>query len=154
MSGVLSKKLSRTAFCEDRGQSLVLAIGLVAISLLTISVVMGASAVNLKARQLLSIADGAIVASVDEFQFVDNGDEPSIRLTEEQVMQGVQRYLSDIDASSRIDGLEIGTIRIRPDGQGAELVLRGTARPPIVGWVVPSGIPVEVRSSAQTVLSR
>lgn len=150
----MSQKLSRNGWSEDRGQSLVLAIGLVAITLLTISVVIGASAVNLKARQLLSIADGAIVASVDEFQFVDRGQEPSIRLTEAQVRQGVQRYLSDIDAASRIEGLEIGSIRIRPDGRGAELVLRGTANPPIVGWVVPSGIPVEARSSAQTVLSR
>src|SRR5690606_39545800 len=40
---------------DEDGQSLVLAIGLCAITLLTISVVLAASAVNLKARQLLSL---------------------------------------------------------------------------------------------------
>ncbi|GAA1410016.1 hypothetical protein AUR04nite_25140 [Glutamicibacter uratoxydans] len=139
---------------EEAGQSLVLAIGLCALTLLTISVVMGASAVNLKARQLLAIADGAVVAAVDEFEFVADEGSPRIQLTTDQVSQGVRRYLADIGASGRIDNLEIGSVRILPGGQGAELTLKGTVSPPIVGWVVPSGITIEVSSSAQTVLSR
>lgn len=133
---------------------MVLAIGLCAITLLTISVVLAASAVNLKARQLLSIADGAIVAAVDEFEFeVDHG-EPTIRLNQNEVHNAVQRYLNDVGAAGRIDQLSITSVQILPDGQGATLVLSGSVQPPIVGWVVPSGISIHVNSSARTVLSR
>ena len=102
---------------------MVLAIGLCAITLLTISVVLAASAVNLKARQLLSVADGAIVAAVDEFEFVGDGGQPRIELNHSQVQAAVQRYLQDVDAGQRIDNLRIGSVQILPDGQGATLLL-------------------------------
>lgn len=139
---------------DEDGQSLVLAIGLCAITLLTISVVLAVSAVNLKARQLLSIADGAVVAAVDEFEFVaDNGD-PRIQLDQQRVQQAVQQYLSDVGAAGRVDNLRIGRVQITPDGQGANLVLQGSVQPPIVGWIVPDGVPISLDSSARTVLSR
>ncbi len=138
----------------EEGQALVLAIGLCALALVTISVVMAVSAVNMKARQLLAVADGAVVAAVDEFDFVAVGGAPKIQLTTSQVRHGVERYVADIKASNRIDNLDIRSIHILPGGQGAELVLAGSVDPPIVGWIVPSGIPIEVTASAQTVLSR
>lgn len=141
------------ASAED-GQSLVLAIGLCAITLLTISVVLAASAVNLKARQLLSIADGAVVAAVDEFEFVADGPNPRIELSQQRVQQAVGKYLLDVGSAGRVDDLRIASVEIRPDGQGATLELSGTVRPPIVGWIVPNGVPISVNSTAQTVLSR
>ncbi len=144
----------RCALRREEGQSLVLAIGLCAVTLLTISVVLAASAVNLKARQLLSLADGAIVAAVDEFEFVADGGAPRIQLTAQQVQQGAQRYLADVGAAGRIDNLAIASVAVLPGGQGAEIALTGTVTPPLVGWVVPSGIPITVHSSARTVLSR
>ncbi len=146
-------KLLRRIRSED-GQSLVLAIGLCAITLLTISVVLAASAVNLKARQLLSVADGAIVAAVDEFEFVGDGGQPRIELNHSQVRAAVQRYLQDVDAGQRIDNLTIGSVQILPDGQGATLSLTGSVQPPIIGWIVPSGVSIHVNSTARTVLSR
>lgn len=141
-------------FRAEQGQSLVLAIGLCAITLLTISVVLAASAVNLKARQLLSVADGAIVAAVDEFEFVADGGQPRIELNHAQVQAAVQRYLQDVDAGQRIDNLAIGSVQILPDGQGATLSLTGSVQPPIIGWIVPSGVSISVNSTARTVLSR
>lgn len=138
----------------DDGQSLVLAIGLCAITLLTISVVLAVSAVNLKARQLLSIADGAVVAAVDEFEFVADGPNPRIQLDQQRVQRAIQRYLNDVGAAGRVDRLKIQSVRILPDGQGASLVLSGSVQPPIVGWIVPSGVPISVESTAQTVLRR
>ncbi|MGP9817451.1 pilus assembly protein TadG-related protein [Glutamicibacter sp. 363] len=152
-SGGRRSRLLRTARAED-GQSLVLAIGLCAITLLTISVVLAASAVNLKARQLLSVADGAIVAAVDEFEFVADGGQPRIELNQAQVQAAVQRYLQDVDAGQRVDNLAIGSVQILPDGQGARLSLTGSVQPPIIGWIVPSGVNISVNSSARTVLSR
>ncbi|WP_345473785.1 hypothetical protein QMQ05_05870 [Glutamicibacter ectropisis] len=145
---------NKTWASSEDGQSLVLAIGLCAITLLTISVVLAVSAVNLKARQLLSIADGAVVAAVDEFEFVANGPNPRIELNEHRVTQAVGKYLSDVGATNRIDNLKISSVTIRSDGQGANLKLSGTVQPPIVGWIVPDGIPISVNSTAQTVLSR
>ena len=133
---------------------MVLAIGLCAVTLLTISVVLAASAVNLKARQLLSIADGAVVAAVDEFEFVADGPNPRIELNQQRVQQAVSRYLSDVGAAGRIDSLRISSVSIRSDGQGATLQLSGSVQPPIVGWIVPNGVPITVNSTAQTVLSR
>jgi len=132
----------------------VLVIGLVAITLLTISIVLAASAVNLKARQLLASADGATIAAVDEFELVGGGTEPEIRLDGQQVRQAVQRYLSDTGAGGRFNDLAVGTIAILPDGQGATVELRATVDPPIIGWIVPSGIPIQVTATARTVLSR
>ena len=139
---------------EEDGQSLVLVIGLVAITLLVISVVLAASAVNLKARQLLSAADGAVIAAVDEFELVDGGASPQIRLDPDRLSQAVQRYLGDTQATARFEGLSVGAIEIMPDGQGATIELRATVNPPIIGWVVPAGIPIHVDASARTVLSR
>jgi len=144
----------RLAARREEGQSLVLAIGLCAITLLTISVVLAASAVNLKARQLLSLADGAVVAAVDEFEFVADGGAPRIQLSADQVQQGARRYLADVGASGRVDNLGIASVHVLPGGQGAEIVLTGTVSPPIIGWIVPSGIPITVHSTARTVLSR
>lgn len=89
-----------------------LAIGLCAITLLTISVVLAASAVNLKARQLLSIADGAVVAAVDEFEFVADNGNPRIQLDQQRVQQAVQQYLSDVGAAGRVENLRIGRVQI------------------------------------------
>lgn len=150
----MASRRLREALGREDGQSLVLAIGLCAVTLLTISVVLAASAVNLKARQLLSMADGAIVAAVDEFEFVADGGAPRIQLTAEQVQQGAHRYLADVGASGRIDNLGIESVQVLPGGQGAEIVLTGTVSPPIIGWIVPSGIPITVHSTARTVLSR
>ncbi len=144
----------RAYFTREDGQSLVLAIGLCAITLLTISVVLAVSAVQLKARQLLSIADGAVVASVDEFEFVADGPNPRIQLSQQRVQQAVAQYLSDVGASGRVDNLQIRSVQIRPDGQGATLELSGSVQPPMVGWIVPEGVPISVNSTAQTVLSR
>lgn len=143
----------RTWACEE-GQSLVLAIGLCALTLLTISVVLAVSAVQLKARQLLSIADGAVVASVDEFEFVADGPNPRIQLNQQRVQNAVAKYLNDVGARGRVDDLRIASVQIRPDGQGATVELTGSVQPPIVGWVVPHGVPISVNSTAQTVLSR
>lgn len=139
---------------DEDGQSLVLAIGLCAITLLTISVVLAASAVNLKARQLLSLADGAVVAAVDEFEFVADGGRPKIQLEQQRVHRAVQQYLSDVGAAGRVDNLRIARVQIMSDGQGASLKLSGSVQPPIVGWIIPSGVPITVESTARTVLSR
>lgn len=145
---------TKRTWASEEGQSLVLAIGLCALTLLTISVVLAVSAVQLKARQLLSIADGAVVASVDEFEFVADGPNPRIQLNQQRVQNAVAKYLNDVGASGRVDDLRIASVQIRPDGQGATIELTGSVQPPIVGWVVPHGVPISVNSTAQTVLSR
>lgn len=143
-----------TRLSGESGQSLVLAIGLVAITLLVISAVLAASAVNLKARQLLAAADGAVIAAVDEFELLQGGPTPRIELDPQRLSQAVQRYLSDTGAAARFDNLSVGGIQVLSDGQGASITLHATVSPPIIGWVIPQGIPIHVDSTARTVLSR
>ena len=52
---------------------MILIIGMVAISLLAISVVLAATAVNVQAHKLLSVADGAVAAAADNFELSAGG---------------------------------------------------------------------------------
>lgn len=132
----------RLAARREEGQSLVLAIGLCAITLLTISVVLAASAVNLKARQLLSLADGAIVAAVDEFEFVADGGAPRIQLSADQVQQGARRYLADVGASGRVDNLGIASVHVLPGDRAPKSCLPAPSARPSSAGSCPPGSPL------------
>ncbi len=144
----------RARWSQDSGQSMVLAIGLTAVTLLVISAVMAAAAVNLKARQLLALADSAVVAAVDEFEFHTDEQGAQLVLSGNQVEQAASTYLSDVHAEDRFAGLHIKSVVLSSDRQGATLHLGASVSPPIVGWIIPDGIPISVASSARSILSR
>ena len=53
----------RRECAEDSGQTTVLVVGLSAVCLLLATVILAATAVNIEARRLLSVADGAAAAA-------------------------------------------------------------------------------------------
>ena len=132
-----------------------LILGYVVIALLAISATLAATSVNIEARRLLSVADGAVAAAADGYS-VDTGPEGTVRLrlTDSAVRASVADYLADTGAGVRFEGLGIAAAGAGPDGTTAHVTLRATARPPIVGWFVPAGIPISVDSTARTVLTR
>ena len=139
----------------EHGQSMILIIGMVAISLLAISVVLAATAVNVQAHKLLSVADGAVAAAADNFELSAGGGEiASLRLQPSEVRNAAEKYLADIDARTGFSNLRIVSAGVEPDGVTAHVRLGAVVHPPIIGWVVPRGVSIHVESHARTLLSR
>ncbi|MFJ6416862.1 hypothetical protein [Paeniglutamicibacter sp. NPDC091659] len=139
----------------EAGQSIILIIGMIALALLTISVVLAATAVNVQARKLLAVADGAVAAAADNFELDATGQaDATLRLDPAEVRSAAGKYLDDIGAGSDFAELRIVSAGVQGDGLTAHLRLGATVHPPIVGWVVPAGVGISVESKARTLLSR
>ena len=139
----------------ESGQSMVLVIGMIAIALLVISVVFAATSVNLQARKLLAVADGAVVAAADNFELTATGaSEATLRLNPEEVRSAAAKYLADVGAEAEFSELSIVSAGVLGDSVTAQVRLGAVVHPPIIGWVVPAGVYISVESRARTLLSR
>ncbi|MFF5793703.1 hypothetical protein ACFY5D_16780 [Paeniglutamicibacter sp. NPDC012692] len=139
----------------EAGQSIILIIGMIALALLTISVVLAATAVNVQARKLLSVADGAVAAAADNFELDATGQsDATLHLDPAEVRSAAAKYLDDIGAAADFVDLRIVSAGVQGDGVTAQLRLGAVVHPPIVGWVVPAGVGISVESKARTLLSR
>ena len=140
----------------EEGQTTVLVIGLSVVCLLLATVILAVTTVNLEARRLLSVADGATLAAADSFTVdVDAPDGAQVPLlARQQAAAAVDGYLAAADAHSRFEGLEVESVQGSDGGRTVRVALTATARPPVVNWIVPAGVPVEVASSSRTSLER
>lgn len=140
---------------KEAGQSMILIIGMIAIALLAISVVLATTAVNLQARKLLSVADGAVAAAADNFELTSSGkDAATLHLQPAEVRNATEKYLTDIHAGGGFAKLHIISAGVEPDAVTAHVRLGAVVHPPMVGWIVPSGVPIQVDAYARTLLSR
>jgi hypothetical protein len=142
---------------DEGGQVLVLLIGFVLLSLLILTVVMGASTVYVERKKLLSVADGAALAAADTFALADveaGSGAPVPSLDAGSVRGSVLRYLSETDAYGRFDQLTVGGGTGSPERRTAHVELSAIVRPPLVNFLVPAGIPVTVSSDARSELRR
>ena len=140
---------------REAGQSMVLIIGMVAIALLAISVVLAATAVNVQAHKLLSVADGAVAAAADNFELSAGGEDiATLRLQPSEVRHAAEKYLGDINAGAGFSNLHIVAAGVEPDAVTAHVRLGAVVHPPIIGWVVPRGVNIQVDAYARTLLSR
>ncbi|MET4061145.1 hypothetical protein ABIB35_002710 [Arthrobacter sp. UYP6] len=141
----------------EEGQIGVLIIGYVLVSLLVVSVVMGASALYLGHKKLLSAADGAALAAADTFSLGPapvSGAGPEAVLAPAAVQAEVNRYLAQTNAADRLPGLAVDSETGTMDGRTAKVVLTGVVHPPLVNFLVPDGIPITVVSEARARLSQ
>jgi hypothetical protein len=141
----------------DDGQVLVLLIGFVLLSLLILTVVMGASTVYVERKKLLSVADGAALAAADTFALADvesDSGAPVSSLNDEAVRGSVQRYLTETGAHGRFERLTVGGGTGSPEQRTAHVVLSAVVRPPVINFLIPAGVPVTVSSDARTELRR
>ena len=146
---------TRRAGETESGQTIILVIGMVALALLTISVVLAATAVNVQARKLLSVADGAVAAAADNFELNATGQsQATLHLDPGEVRSAAAKYLDDIGAAADFADLHIVSAGVQGDGVTAQLRLGAVVHPPLVGWVVPAGVGISVESKARTLLSR
>jgi len=135
---------------------LVLAYAVVALT--TGLVVIGASAVHLERKQLLSLADAAALDaadSLDEGALYAGGLGAAVPLTDASVREAASAYLVSVGASQRVAGAALGAGTGTPDGETAEVELVGVARLPVVTWVLPrwrDGVPLRVVARARSEL--
>ena len=152
----LSCRLRASAGGEE-GQIGVLIIGYLLVSLLVITVVMGASSLYLGHKKLLSTADGAALAAADTFSLGESGDPaggPAAVLAPAAVQSEVHRYLSATNAAERLPGLAVADETGTADGRTARVVLTGVVHPPLVNFLVPDGIPITAVAEARARLSQ
>ncbi|MCY1157720.1 MAG: hypothetical protein MOP51_741 [Citricoccus sp.] len=143
----------RSAVAAEDGQTTVLVVGLTVVCLLLATVILAVTAVNIEARRLLSAADGATMAAADSYRIEADQDNAPV-LTREQASTAVAEYLSAAGAHGRFDGLTVRSVAVTDGGRTVEVVLTATAHPPVVNWVVPSGVRVAATSSSRTSLTR
>ncbi|WP_026553143.1 pilus assembly protein TadG-related protein [Arthrobacter sp. H20] len=135
----------------------VLVIGYLLLSLLILTVVLGASAVYLDRQKLLSVADGAALTAADTFGLADpvpGATAPVPQLDAGTVRSTVQEYLDLTGAGTRFTGLAIDPATGAPDSRTARVVLTAVVHPPIVNFLVPEGIPIAVTADARSELTR
>ncbi|MFD5821023.1 pilus assembly protein TadG-related protein [Nesterenkonia xinjiangensis] len=135
---------------EESGQSTVLILGMILVVLMLVSVVVGATAVNLEARKLLSAADGAASAAAQSA--AGAGSAPT--LTSSQVRAQAQDYLDASGAHGRLPGLEVTDAWVADGGQTAHVRLGASAELPILSWFLPAEIPISAESHSRVSLNR
>jgi hypothetical protein len=141
---------------QEDGQITVLILGFVLLSLLLASVVMGASAVYLERKKLLSLADGAALAAADSYTVGDIGGSgtPSTSLVDARVLAATGSYLDASNAFSRHDHLSIAPGTGSEPGGTAVVALTAIAHPPVISFLLPEGILIEARSTARSRLTQ
>ncbi|MBG6181359.1 Tad domain-containing protein [Arthrobacter sp. CAN_A1] len=142
---------------REDGQVMVMVIGYLLLTLLMITVVLGASAVYLDRQKLLSVADGAALTAADTYSLAEpapGATAPVPELTPGTVRSTVQDYLDLTGAGTRFDGLAVDPATGAPDGRTARVVLTAVVHPPVVNFLVPDGIPIVVTADARSELTR
>lgn len=138
---------------KDSGQISILAIGMMLICLLALVVVMAITSVYLAERKLQAHADNAALAAADSFHSwgttYDAASRPHAELTSSSVNNAAVDYVGEVGAEFDLDTLRIGPETGTPDGRTAQVTLHAVARPPVVTWIIPQGIPVSATGEAR-----
>lgn len=101
---------------DERGQVTVMIVGLTFILLVTIAVVVDASAAYLQRSGLATVADGAALAGTEALDLqagYEHGFEDPV-LSESLAREAITSYLHDTGASERFPGLTC-TLRVQGD---------------------------------------
>lgn len=138
------------AWRGEEGQSSVLFLGLFVIVLLMATVMMGATAVNLEARKLLSVADGAATAAAQGAAPTPSG----ASMSSAQVSAGAAEHLEQVRADARFSDLQILAASAQDGGSTARVELAATVELPLVSWILPAEVTVTAESHARVSVNR
>lgn len=135
---------------DDQGQTSVFVIGVTVVILLFALTITAIMAVTLQHRKLLSLADSAAQSAATAFTIVDP-EELSLTITNDSAHEQVTEHLQTLAADQNFPNLRIESVRVVGDTTVA-VQLSATAHPPIVNWVIPSGVQVIADGTARTQL--
>lgn len=141
---------ARRALRREEGQSSVLFLGLFVILLLMATVMMGATAVNLEARKLLSTADGAATAAAQSAVPTPTG----ASLSSAHVSAAAQEHLNQVDAGARFADLRLVSASAHDGGSTARVELSASVELPLVSWILPAEVTVAAESHARVSVNR
>lgn len=136
---------------DDEGSTMLLTIGYGMLALALIVVILAATSMLIERRRLFTLADGAALVAAESFaldQLV--GDEPTPQLADAAVEEAAAAWLetapSTLEDVTLVDAVSV-------DGQTAQVTVAAWWRPPVVTWLLPEGIRLDVTVTARAVLS-
>lgn len=138
------------ALRREEGQSSVLFLGLFVIVLLMVTVMMGATAVNLEARKLLSTADGAATAAAQSAVPTPTG----VNLSSGQVSAAAAEHVEQVGADVRFSDLRVVAASAHDGGSTARVELASSVELPLVSWILPAEVTVAAESHARVSVNR
>lgn len=143
----------------EEGQISILLVGLVALCLTIVMGVVGVTSVQLSRIHVLDAADAAALDASDAVALdraYAEGVSTGVPLTDDTVLQAASDHLDRRPRPARLSGWEIAPGTGSPDGRTAVVVVRGTARVPVVSSVLePLGgaVTITMTSSARSDLA-
>lgn len=119
----------------ERGQTTILIVGLAVVLLMTVAVVVDASAAFLRRQGLDTLADGAALAGADagasgEDVYTDGVDEERLRLFADAARAGVADYLARSQAHAHYPGLRFD-VSVNPATRSVTVRLRAPLELPL-----------------------
>ena len=147
---------STTPAGGDGGQISILLVGLVAVALTIVMGVVGVTSVQLSRIHVLDAADAAALDAADalaEERAYAEGVGAGVPLTDATVLEAATEHLAGRSRPSRLAGWEVAPGTGTPDGRTAVVVVRGTARIPVVTPVLDrlgGGVTITMTSSARS----
>ena len=139
-------------WAADEGSILPLTIFYCVLCIVLVLLVSAATSLYLERERLFTLADAAALAGaeafdLDEVAVVDGHPRPTLESAD------VGAAVADFLASSVSDGFDRLLVQRAGtgDGRSATVTLSAVWHPPVVSMLVPSGIRIEVTSSARSV---
>lgn len=140
----------------ERGGVSVLVIGMIAIALLLVLGVVGATSVQLSRIRLLDAADAAALDAadaIDEETVYERGLGDGVPLTDAGVLDAAGVHLAGRGLPPRVTGWALGPGSGSPDGRTAVVVLQGRVSIPVISRILdPFGgaVTITVESRARS----
>lgn len=139
---------------HDEGSSLILVVFAAAITIAVVFAALSATSLYLERKRLLSLADGAALAGAESYDLSDVSVRQGIAtvtLDSSQVRRAVQTFVAS-GASADLGTVRIDEARTR-DGRSATVTLSTVWHPPVVSFLMPPGMRIDVTSTARSVFS-
>lgn len=140
----------------ESGQISILVVGLVAVCLSIVLGVVGVTSVQLSRIHVLDAADAAALDASDALapdRAYGEGVGAGVPLTDETVREAAAAHLGSRQRPTRLSSWEVAPGTGSPDGRTAVVVVRGTARIPVLSSVLEpfgGGVTVTMTSSARS----
>lgn len=140
----------------ESGQMSILLAGLVAVTLAIVMGIVGVTSVQLSRIHLLDAADAAALDASDALaqeRAYGEGVGSGVPLTDASVVAAARDHLADRALPDRLTGWEVAPGTGTPDGRTAVVVVRGTARIPVLTPVLEQlggGVTITMTSSARS----